>query len=289
MQFRNLTSNASGSNASSYQTASVSPTPGATIIVAVETDIGAGAPATPSLSGLSLGWFVIEDCYYDQTGTTYRLTVFMSSPLSQASISGAITIDYDGVAQGGCSWIVDEALAADASRGFVRQSAKSAEPGSGATSVSIGVPEEGIEGSAMWACASWVAEESGTVSSGWEVLGQASHAAPSAAIISAFKSTLQESVTFSWTTSAPKGAIILEVYGVVQIELHTVQDDWKLRADADTPRSSGQNFSFDYYLTDTAGNYLTDTAGNRLVGRSYSFLYPQILHAIQDDFNLNSE
>lgn len=289
MNFRNLTSNASGANASSYQTASITPTPGSTLIAAIETDIGAGAPTTPSLSGLSLGWFMVEDCYFDQTGTTYRLTVFISSPVSQSGSSGIVTIDYGGVTQGGCSWIIDEALSAEWDGGFVQQSAKSAEPGSGATSIFISVADELTEGSGAWACASWVAEESGSVDSDWTILGQASHANPAAALISAYKDGLDGSVTFTWTTSAPKGAVILEVHGVVEIDLHAIQDDWSLRADGDTERSAGQTFVYEYYLTDTAGNRLTDPSGNYLVARNSETKYPQVLHALPDDFTMNTE
>lgn len=71
--------------------------------------------------------------------------------------------------------------------------------------------------------------------------------------------------------------------------LHALQDDFNLTALADTDRSAGSSFIFPYYLTDTAGNRLTDTAGNYLVGYFSDTLYPQTLHALPDDFNLNAE
>jgi hypothetical protein len=168
------------------------------------------------------------------------------------------------------------------------QSKKTSEPGSSATSVTVSFDEAIADENGSWGCASWVAQESGSIS-GWEILGQASHASPVASLMTACSEEGTPSATFSWTTSAPKGAIILEILGAVPEVLHTVQDDWNLRANADTERSEGMGFLFDYYLTDTAGNYLTDTAGNRLIARDATTLYPQVLHAVQDDWKLNSE
>jgi hypothetical protein len=70
--------------------------------------------------------------------------------------------------------------------------------------------------------------------------------------------------------------------------LTSIQDDFKLNALFDVARSAGQTFTFVYYLTDTTGNYLTDTAGNRLVGYGTTTSYPQILNAIQDNFLLHA-
>jgi len=73
------------------------------------------------------------------------------------------------------------------------------------------------------------------------------------------------------------------------IELHALQDDWTLNADADTDRSTGSVFYFSYNLTDPSGNKLKDPLGNYLVGLQSSTMYPQFLHALPDDFSLNAE
>lgn len=75
----------------------------------------------------------------------------------------------------------------------------------------------------------------------------------------------------------------------MDLTLHAHADDWKLNAVWDTERDSGHSFVYLYYLTDTLGNYLTDPQGNRLVGREYATQYPQMLHALPDDFVLNAE
>lgn len=71
--------------------------------------------------------------------------------------------------------------------------------------------------------------------------------------------------------------------------LHAMADDWSLNALADTERSDGLSANFLYYLTDELGNYLTDESGNRLVGYEAETVYPQMLHALPDDFVLNAE
>lgn len=75
----------------------------------------------------------------------------------------------------------------------------------------------------------------------------------------------------------------------MDLTLTAPADDWDLNAVGDVERDTGTLFSYSYYLTDPFGNYLTDPFGNRLIGSSSSFQYPQILHALPDDFNLTSE
>lgn len=287
MNFVNLTSGNSATDAASYQTASITLAPGTIALIGIESDITTGDPGIPTVSGLGAGWFVVENCYYDQTGTKYRLTVLFSSPAG-ASSTGVVTIDFDET-QTGCSWVIDQVTMSHTDRSAIPQSAKTSEPGSAATSVTASLAEETGDGNGFWACASWAANETGTLEESWTKLGQSSHANPVAAIVTGYTTNSDGQVVISWTTSAPKGAIILEILGVLPTELHAIQDDWNLRADADTERSEGMDFAFDYYLTDTAGNYLTDTAGNRLIARANVESFPQILHAIQDDWNLNSE
>jgi len=94
-------------------------------------------------------------------------------------------------------------------------------------------------------------------------------------------------------------------------DLHSIPDDFQLHALGNTKQSTGLEIVSYYYLTDPSGNYLVDvaaerltdpsgnylkdTAGNylttvknRLVGGVREFVYPLVLNALQDDFNLNS-
>lgn len=71
--------------------------------------------------------------------------------------------------------------------------------------------------------------------------------------------------------------------------LHALPDDFKLNARDDTARSTGTEFLELVYLVDELGNNLTDESGNFLVGYFSSTVYPQILHALPDDFRLRAE
>lgn len=75
----------------------------------------------------------------------------------------------------------------------------------------------------------------------------------------------------------------------MEMVLHALADDWNLNANGDTERGSVVLAQFGYYLTDPQGNRLTDPSGNYLVGYQSVSYYPQILHALPDDFNLNAE
>ena len=71
----NLTVGGSGTDATSFTTASVTPSANALVLCAVENSVS-GTPATPTLSGNGLTWVQIATCHYDQSGTQYRVTLF---------------------------------------------------------------------------------------------------------------------------------------------------------------------------------------------------------------------
>jgi hypothetical protein len=207
--FNNLTASGSGSNAASYNTASITPTAGAELLIAIETDQASGQTnVQPTVSGLGATWTLINDCNFDQSGTTYRLTAYKGIG---ASGSGAITIDYGGAVQGGCSWSVDEVVNADEAV-LIVQTNKSPEPGSAATSVSVSLPSAVQSGNGVWMCAAWEAQESGSAESGWTLLGNGNHAGPAGAVCTMARSdNADQSGTISWTTSVANGGIIAEI------------------------------------------------------------------------------
>lgn len=100
-----LTSGSDSSNVSSYTTASVTPTNGRLMLVAVLNTKGS-TPDTPTLSGNGMTWT-------QQATITFNT---IASPLSGATLfrgvgtgtAGAITIDFGGVNQTGCAWSVNE-------------------------------------------------------------------------------------------------------------------------------------------------------------------------------------
>lgn len=208
LTFANQTASGSGTNLSSYSTASISPATGGLLLIAVVTQMGVGTPTKPTISGLSGTWTEIIDCNFDQAGTTYRLTAFRCTNYTG---TGALTIDYGGTLQAGASWTVDLVTGATLTNPIV-QSAKTAEPGSAGTSVSPTLATAIKSGNGAWAVAAWEANEAGSSEAGWTTLGDAGNLNPSAQIHSMGNTgSSDNSGTISWTTSTVNGGIILEI------------------------------------------------------------------------------
>src|SRR3990167_8026843 len=99
--------NNSSSDASSYDTASITPTADTLILAAILSHHGSAVPNAPTLSGNSLTWVQIATVTFNTIGTSRsRLTVFRAMGASPSS--GAVTIDFDGQTQISCGWIISE-------------------------------------------------------------------------------------------------------------------------------------------------------------------------------------
>ena len=110
-----LTANFTDGYQAVFTTASVTPTGGAVVwlAVALRRDDAAGEPITPIVSGLSATWSAGPFIYYDQSSTRGKLFLFWASDHSG---SGAISIDTTEttpLTHGGCVWSVTETLDTD--------------------------------------------------------------------------------------------------------------------------------------------------------------------------------
>jgi hypothetical protein len=232
LSFSQLTAAGSGSNLTSYDTASISPTTGSVMLVEVASVIGSGTPTIPTLSGLGATWTQIETCYYDQTGTTYRVTAFRGVG---GSGSGVITIDFGGVTQAGCGWCVDEVTGADTTNPVV-QSAKSSEPGSGGNSITATLASAITSGNRAWFCAAYEVAEASTPESGWTSLGGSAHSGPQNTFGTMYSdSDTDNSATVTWTTSSVAGAIIVEI----QEASTSISGSANITQESDTLSSAG--------------------------------------------------
>lgn len=202
----------SGSNLSSYATGSWTPAANRLAIVSVENEMGTGTPATPTLSGNAITWFQLVTYVPDSTGTQVRITVFVGNTGSSPS-AGAITADFGGAVQAGCNIIVDEIDQADVSGTALQaivQSKIGTVSGSG-TSESITLDSAISSGNASYGVFNHQADELTTNGSGYTTLGNGSHAGPASALQTEYQSTGSQTVDASWTTSAGKGGIALEI------------------------------------------------------------------------------
>jgi hypothetical protein len=210
----NLTSNGSGTNATSYTTASISPASNSLILIAVESDLS-GTPPKPTISGCSLTWVEVIDCHFDQSGTQHRLTVYRA--LGASPTTGTVTIDYGATTATGCTWSIDQFQNVDTTgtngSGAIVQSAKTTEPASGSTtSITATLGSAITSGNAAYTAATWEAAESGTRESGWTPLATPNHTGPSTSTASSWRNASDDnSATTSWATSSLAGAVIIEI------------------------------------------------------------------------------
>jgi hypothetical protein len=97
-----LTSGDSTTDATSIDTASVTPTGNALILAVIASDFG-GRGNVPTASGNGLTWEIVRTVAYGANGT---LTLFRAMGVSPSS--GAITFDFDGQSQTDFAWSVAE-------------------------------------------------------------------------------------------------------------------------------------------------------------------------------------
>lgn len=107
-----LTTNDDNTDATSYTTASITPTARRLILVAV-TNTKATTADVPTLSGNGITWS--EVAHIQRTATPTTTTIFVGTATSPSA--GAITIDFAGATQTGCFWSVIELRGAETNGG----------------------------------------------------------------------------------------------------------------------------------------------------------------------------
>ena len=106
----NLTAGGSNTAATSYTTASITPSANALVLASVYSASDPLVPNTPTLTGNGLTWVEV----FSHLGGTARMTLFRA--MGAAPSAGAITIDFAGQSQAnGSTWIVTEFSGADTS------------------------------------------------------------------------------------------------------------------------------------------------------------------------------
>lgn len=104
ISFTSITAYNSNSGATSYSTASISPSSNKLILVTVRTYRSTATPNTPTLSGLGLTWEVVAN-QLETSLNTRRITMFRGVGTVTA---GTITADFAGQTQSTAGIIVDE-------------------------------------------------------------------------------------------------------------------------------------------------------------------------------------
>lgn len=102
-----LTNSQSTTDATSYATASITPTANRLVLAAIVHRKSAATATTPTLSGNGLTWVQVATVPFNTTATSLqRLTLFRA--LGASPSAGAATFDFGGVTQQHAEWSIVE-------------------------------------------------------------------------------------------------------------------------------------------------------------------------------------
>lgn len=101
----NLAATESNTDATSYNTASLSPTAYSLVILTVQSFVATGPPVEPTISGNGLTWISVNTNTTNYSSNR-RITQFVA--MGNAPSSGVITIDFGAETQSHAVWVVDQ-------------------------------------------------------------------------------------------------------------------------------------------------------------------------------------
>ena len=207
--FSLLTANSAENNATSYNTASVSPTD-EVVLVAVSTfESSTNQPDISSVSGLGLTWTEVGSVLHDSTGGD-RGTTFLWVGKGTPS-TGAVTISFTSSVRR-CAWIVTDVTGADSGAGTIVQAYTNStnQSGSSATGTLSAFADATNNGSFL--CVGIQVSgttDIGTPEAGWTELAEANQSY--GRIAAAYKVGEDTSPSYSWTGSGKYGIIAVEI------------------------------------------------------------------------------
>ena len=200
-----LTTGSSTTNTATYTTASIAPTPGRLVLVAVLATVGSGT-TTVDVAGCGLNWVKVDQT--PSAARTAHLFRGMGTPTA-----GPLTIT-GGSQMTSALWQVDEFNAVDTSgtdgSGAIAQSVN-ARPGS-ATLVDVPFPNPVDPANSVYAAVGVAVQESPVVGGApWTSLGTTTQSAPTSGLLGEFAATARQNITASWTTAAASFVVGAEI------------------------------------------------------------------------------
>lgn len=203
-----LTTSGTDVDATSFTTASISPTSNALVLAAV-----AAGKATPvgdaALSGNGLTWVEIGEALYDVSGTGGTLWLFRAMGASPSA--GAVTIDFAGVTHLACVWSIVELTGVDTSgtngSGAIVQAVSEVETDLGNTALVTLAAFSNVN-NATYGCVAKQTNEGFTPGTNFTELGDFAVAVPVISILSEWQAANDTTVDASWATAGEKSGII---------------------------------------------------------------------------------
>lgn len=197
-----LTSSGNDTDASSYTTASITPSANKLILVAVENTKDT-TPDIPTLSGNGLTWVQVNTT----NGQVVRITLFRSMGASPSA--GTITIDFAGVTQTGAMWSIAEFDGVDTtgtngSGAIVQSVTGGVNPDTYGWSITLGAFGN-ANNAAYGAFTSTNATM--TAGTGFTLLGNASNAAPQSKLATEWQATQNTTVAIGYSNPPNTGVV----------------------------------------------------------------------------------
>ncbi len=197
--FTNLATSGDSTDATSYTTASVSPTGGRMVYLCVVSSTAASIPNIPTITGNGLTWSYLVGT----AGATQRITVYYAKVTGAST--GAITIDMAGQTQNGCIWSLVEVEGSriDGTNGL-HSIGDFNVSGATATSGSVDLLNNPSThtGNRNLSFFSHFANEATTVGTFHTQIGTQNQASPDLAMLSQWNNGINTSTSASWTTSS---------------------------------------------------------------------------------------
>lgn len=212
--FTNLTGSG-GSGATSFATASVSPTGNRLILATVHAYISTGAaqPAQPTVTGNGITYELVRAQDVDAAGTD-RATMWVFRGMAASPSAGAITIDFGATSMTRCQWSVDQSDANVDTSGTNGSGAVVQTTGvttaSGATSGSVNYPVAMTAGNSGFSAWGHQVQEAKTPRASWTELADVT-TVTLASVETQYIAGTDTAGSATWTTGSRAGGLIVEV------------------------------------------------------------------------------
>ncbi|HET9667355.1 MAG TPA: hypothetical protein VFP09_11380 [Desertimonas sp.] len=211
-----LTTASNDVDATSFTTASISPTADRLVLAAIWNG-ATGANPQPTVTGNGLTWVLVDQAAYDVSGTFGILHLFRA--MGSSPSSGAVTIDYGATTILGCGWSIVEWGGVDTSgtngSGAIVQSVDAI-----GTSASADVTLAAFadtDNPTFAALAQQTADVE-TPGAGFTRLGRSATATPVTSITTFYNLNNDTSVDADWTTATEK-------WGIIGVEIKTASGE----------------------------------------------------------------
>ena len=212
-----LTGAANTVDASSFTTASITPTANRLVIAVIYNRSGITDPAeTPTLSGNGLTWVQITTTTAGNTRD--RVTMFRAMGASPSS--GAVTIDFAGNTQNACHHSIFEFAGIDTSgtngSGAVVQSATNSGT---ATSLTVTLAAFGSTDNGATSGFEHRANEATTPETNWTEIHDVTEINPNSNLETQWRADNDTTASASWTTLANCGGIAIEIKAAAAVAI----------------------------------------------------------------------